>query len=31
MDYYLMSTADIRIDDEMYNMVRAWVAQQKFR
>jgi chaperone BCS1 len=30
MDYYLMSTADIRIDDEMYNMVMAWVAQQKF-
>jgi chaperone BCS1 len=30
MDHYLMSTADIRIDDEMYNMVMAWVAQQKF-
>ena len=30
MDDYLMSTADIRIDDEMYNMVMAWVAQQKF-
>jgi len=30
MDYYLMSTADIRIDDEMYNMVRAWVASRSF-
>ena len=30
MDKFLMSTADIRIDDEMYNMVMAWVAQQKF-
>lgn len=30
MDQYLMSTADIRIDDEMYNMVMAWVAQQGF-
>lgn len=27
---YLMSTADIRIDDEMYNMVMAWIAKQKF-
>jgi chaperone BCS1 len=25
-----MSTADIRTDDEMYNMVMAWVATQKF-
>jgi chaperone BCS1 len=30
MDQYLMSTADIRIDDEMYNMVMPWVAEQKF-
>lgn len=30
MDLYLMSTADIRVDDEMYNMVMAWVAKQKF-
>jgi len=30
MDKHLMSTADIRIDDEMYNMVMAWVATQKF-
>jgi chaperone BCS1 len=25
-----MSTADIRIDDEMYNFVMAWIANQKF-
>jgi chaperone BCS1 len=30
MDTYLMSTADIRIDDEMYNMLMAWVASQQF-
>jgi chaperone BCS1 len=30
MDQYLMSSADIRIDDEMYNMVMAWVAKQQF-
>ena len=30
MDQHLMSIADIRIDDEMYNMVMAWVSQQKF-
>jgi mitochondrial chaperone BCS1 len=30
MDGYLMSTADIRIDDEMYNMLMAWIANQQF-
>ncbi|KFY34768.1 hypothetical protein V494_06487 [Pseudogymnoascus sp. VKM F-4513 (FW-928)] len=30
LQHYLMSTADIRIDDEMYNYVMGWVAQQKF-
>jgi mitochondrial chaperone BCS1 len=30
MDQYLMTTADIRIDDEMYNMMMAWVAKQNF-
>jgi chaperone BCS1 len=30
MDAYLMSTADIRIDDEMYNMLMAWIANQQF-
>ncbi|KAL5322509.1 hypothetical protein ACEPPN_010482 [Leptodophora sp. 'Broadleaf-Isolate-01'] len=29
-DGYLMSTADIRIDDEMYNMLMSWVANQQF-
>ncbi len=29
-DSYLMSTADIRIDDEMYNMIMSWVASQQF-
>ncbi|KUJ19221.1 uncharacterized protein LY89DRAFT_683146 [Mollisia scopiformis] len=29
-DQHLMSTADIRIDDEMYNMVMAWISNQKF-
>jgi chaperone BCS1 len=29
-DQYLMCTADIRIDDEMYNMVMAWIANQQF-
>lgn len=29
-DEYFMSTADIRIDDEMYNYVMAWVANQQF-
>jgi len=27
---HLMSTADVRIDDEMYNMLMAWVANQNF-
>jgi chaperone BCS1 len=30
MDQYFMSTADIRVDDEMYNIVMAWVAKQQF-
>ncbi|RDL30104.1 uncharacterized protein BP5553_10382 [Venustampulla echinocandica] len=30
MDSYIMSTADIRIDDEMYNMCISWVANQQF-
>ena len=30
MDKHLMSTADIRVDDEMYNMLMAWVANQQF-
>lgn len=30
MDEHLMSTADVRIDDEMYNMLMAWIANQKF-
>ncbi|KFY30753.1 hypothetical protein V493_01699 [Pseudogymnoascus sp. VKM F-4281 (FW-2241)] len=30
LQHYLMSTADIRIDDEMYNYVMGWVTQQKF-
>lgn len=25
-----MSTVDIRVDDEMYNMVMGWIANQKF-
>jgi len=29
-DNYLMSTADIRIDDEIYNMLMSWVANQQF-
>jgi chaperone BCS1 len=29
-DQYLMSTADIRVDDEMYNIVMAWISNQKF-
>ena len=29
-DGYLTSTADIRIDDEMYNMLMSWVANQQF-
>jgi chaperone BCS1 len=30
LNQHLMSTADIRIDDEMYNMVMAWIAKQNF-
>jgi chaperone BCS1 len=30
MDAHLMSTADVRIDDEMYNMLMAWIANQQF-
>jgi len=30
IDQYLMSTVDIRVDDEMYNMVMAWIATQAF-
>lgn len=29
-DKHLMSTADIRVDDEMYNMLMAWIANQQF-
>jgi chaperone BCS1 len=29
-DQYLMSTADIRVDDEMYNIVMAWISNQRF-
>jgi len=30
MENYFMSTADIRVDDEMYNMFMSWVANQRF-
>ena len=30
VDSHLMSTADIRVDDEMYNMLMSWVANQQF-
>jgi len=30
IDAYLMSTADVRIDDEMYNMLMSWIANQSF-
>lgn len=30
IDTYFMSTVDIRVDDEMYNMVMSWVANQRF-
>lgn len=30
VNLHLMSTADIRIDDEMYNILMAWVANQHF-
>jgi chaperone BCS1 len=29
-DRHLMSAADIRVDDEMYNMLMAWIANQQF-
>ncbi|KAJ0119448.1 mitochondrial chaperone bcs1 [Diaporthe amygdali] len=30
LEAYFMSTVDIRTDDEIYNMLMAWVAQQQF-
>ncbi|KAF7863124.1 hypothetical protein EAF04_007207 [Stromatinia cepivora] len=30
LDAHFMSSADIRVDDEMYNMVMAWVSEQPF-
>jgi len=30
LDRHAMSTADVRVDDEMYNMLMAWIANQKF-
>ncbi|EPE32991.1 P-loop containing nucleoside triphosphate hydrolase [Glarea lozoyensis ATCC 20868] len=30
IDKYAMSSADIRIDDEMYNMLMGWIANQNF-
>lgn len=30
IETYFMSTVDIRIDDEIYNMLMAWVADQRF-
>jgi chaperone BCS1 len=30
LEAYFMSRVDIRTDDEIYNMLMAWVAQQKF-
>ncbi|KAK8907028.1 hypothetical protein QC760_004297 [Botrytis cinerea] len=30
LDAYFMSTADVRMDDEMYNMVMAWISEQSF-
>ncbi|ROW08482.1 hypothetical protein VMCG_03026 [Cytospora schulzeri] len=30
LESYFMSTVDIRTDDEIYNMLMAWVAQQRF-
>lgn len=30
VEVYFMSTVDIRIDDEIYNMLMGWVAQQRF-
>jgi len=30
IDQNLMSTADVRIDDEIYNMLMSWIANQQF-
>lgn len=30
VEVYFMSTVDIRVDDEIYNMLMGWVAQQRF-
>ncbi|KAH6668749.1 BCS1 N terminal-domain-containing protein [Halenospora varia] len=30
LETHAMSTADIRVDDEMYNMLMSWIANQKF-
>ncbi|KAM3068066.1 hypothetical protein ACMFMF_009432 [Clarireedia jacksonii] len=30
LDEYFMSSADIRVDDEMYNMLMAWISKQSF-
>lgn len=30
LESYMMSVCDVRIDDEMYNMVMGWVAEQRF-
>lgn len=30
LEQHAMSTADIRIDDEMYNMLMGWIANQRF-
>jgi chaperone BCS1 len=30
LNQHAMSTADIRVDDEMYNMLMGWIANQKF-
>jgi chaperone BCS1 len=30
LDQYAMSTADVRVDDEMYNMLMGWIANQQF-
>lgn len=30
MEHHLMSCADIRVDDEMYNMFMAWLTKQNF-
>jgi mitochondrial chaperone BCS1 len=30
LEQHAMSTADIRIDDEVYNMLMGWIANQQF-